>query len=164
VTLQDLGSIGEFVAAIATLITLIYLAVQIRQNTKTIQTSTYQTVNDASNEIAQLILAHPHLERAFAVGRRDPSKLTEEERRLFSGVVGQLLLNYEMMFLQHQRGVIDDDFWRGRRSVLRRLLSAPGVRDLWVRRPDRGEIYVTAFRELVESLLDEIATEDEPAA
>ena len=32
-TIQQLGSIGEFVAAIATLATLIYLALQIRRNT-----------------------------------------------------------------------------------------------------------------------------------
>ena len=33
-TFQELGSLGEFIAAIATLITLVYLAFQIRQNTK----------------------------------------------------------------------------------------------------------------------------------
>ena len=33
VTIQDLGSIGEFVAAIATVATLVYLAIQIRSNT-----------------------------------------------------------------------------------------------------------------------------------
>ena len=32
-TIQDLGSIGELIAAIATVATLIYLAVQIRANT-----------------------------------------------------------------------------------------------------------------------------------
>ena len=32
-TIQDLGSIGEFVAAIATVATLVYLAIQIRSNT-----------------------------------------------------------------------------------------------------------------------------------
>ena len=32
-TIQDLGSIGELVAAIATIATLVYLAIQIRQNT-----------------------------------------------------------------------------------------------------------------------------------
>jgi hypothetical protein len=33
-TFQELGSLGEFIAAIATLITLVFLAFQIRQNTK----------------------------------------------------------------------------------------------------------------------------------
>jgi hypothetical protein len=36
-TLQDLGSIGEFVAAVATVATLAYLALQIRYNTKAIE-------------------------------------------------------------------------------------------------------------------------------
>ena len=36
-TIQDLGSIGERLAAVATLATLFYLAVQIRQNTKAVR-------------------------------------------------------------------------------------------------------------------------------
>ena len=43
-TLQDLGNIGELISGIAVVISLIYLAVQIRQNTRTVRTSTYQTV------------------------------------------------------------------------------------------------------------------------
>ena len=33
-TLQDLGSIGELVGALATIATLVYLAIQIRANTR----------------------------------------------------------------------------------------------------------------------------------
>ena len=33
VTIQDLGSLGELIAALATLVTLFYLALQIRANT-----------------------------------------------------------------------------------------------------------------------------------
>ena len=35
-TIQDLGSIGELIAAIATIFTLVYLAFQINQNTRAI--------------------------------------------------------------------------------------------------------------------------------
>jgi hypothetical protein len=38
-TIQDLGSIGELVAAIATVATLVYLALQIRQNTESVKLS-----------------------------------------------------------------------------------------------------------------------------
>ena len=43
-TLEDLGNIGEFVAAIAVVISLIYLAVQIRQNTRSVRASSYHAV------------------------------------------------------------------------------------------------------------------------
>ena len=41
-TLQDLGNIGEFVGAIGVIASLVYLAVQIRQNTTSVRASTFQ--------------------------------------------------------------------------------------------------------------------------
>ena len=38
-TLQDLGNIGEFLGSIGVIVTLIYLAIQIRQNTKAARAS-----------------------------------------------------------------------------------------------------------------------------
>lgn len=43
-TLQDVGSIGELIAAIATVATLVYLAIQVRDNSRAL---------DRSNEFAQ---------------------------------------------------------------------------------------------------------------
>lgn len=154
-TLQDLGNIGEFVGAIAVVVSLIYLAIQIRQNTKTVRTSTYQAALDSARSDTELILSHPHLERIYRVGRRDPTELTDEERPVFRMLLGQLLLNYEILFLQHQHGVIDDDFWRGRQQGLRALLSQPGVRRWWDKAPLVHRYFATEFRKLVESLLDE---------
>ena len=37
VTLSELGAIGEFLGSILTLITLVYLAIQVRQNTRHVQ-------------------------------------------------------------------------------------------------------------------------------
>ena len=41
-TIQDLGSIGEFVASIGVIVSLVYLAVQIRQNSKQLGDSAKQ--------------------------------------------------------------------------------------------------------------------------
>ena len=41
-TFQDFGSIGELIAAVATLLTLGYLAVQLRQNTRVLRSQTFQ--------------------------------------------------------------------------------------------------------------------------
>lgn len=38
-TIQDLGAIGEFIGSIGVILTLIYLAVQIRQNTAAMEES-----------------------------------------------------------------------------------------------------------------------------
>ena len=42
-TLEQLGSIGELIGAIGVIISLVYLALQIRTNTEAERTSTYQS-------------------------------------------------------------------------------------------------------------------------
>ena len=43
-TIQDWGSVGELVGAIATVATLVYLAIQIRTNTRIAKTSALQSM------------------------------------------------------------------------------------------------------------------------
>jgi len=67
-TLQDLGNLGELISAVAVVVSLAYLDAQIRQNTKSVRTSTYQAILDSSRSDTELILANPHLERIYHVG------------------------------------------------------------------------------------------------
>ena len=48
-TIQDWGSIGEILGAIATIATLIYLATQIRQNTKQLEAGASITLVENTN-------------------------------------------------------------------------------------------------------------------
>lgn len=160
-TLQDLGGIGEFIGGIAVVISLVYLAVQIRQNTKSVRTSTYQAILDSSRSDTELLLVHPHLERVYRVGRRNPEKLNDDERPLFRMLVAQLLLSSESLFLQHQQGAIDSDYWQRRQQTLRGLLSQPGVRQWWAGREAPREYYDPGFRELVDSILGEVVDGEE---
>ena len=41
-TVQDLGSLGELIAAVATVTTLVYLAIQLKQNTRELRSQTFQ--------------------------------------------------------------------------------------------------------------------------
>jgi len=52
--IQDLGSLGELVAAFATIATLLYLAVQIRQNNRNLHEST-----SASEVVGSLYQSYP---------------------------------------------------------------------------------------------------------
>ncbi len=41
-TLEDLGNLGEFLGAIGVIVTLVYLAVQVRQNTRMMRANVRQ--------------------------------------------------------------------------------------------------------------------------
>ena len=48
---EAIGAIGEIIGAIAVLLTIIYLADQIKQNTKAVKAATQQAISDATTEV-----------------------------------------------------------------------------------------------------------------
>lgn len=50
-TLQDLGALGEIVGAVAVVLSLLYVAAPIRQNTRSLRSATSFAVNQALAEL-----------------------------------------------------------------------------------------------------------------
>jgi hypothetical protein len=129
VTLQDLGSIGEFIAAIATLITLIYLAAQIRQNTRSVRAASHQAWVAA---IAQTSMPpHPGFGRINRLGVLDPSQLDPDELSQYVLFQLQIFFTFEALYFQFLNGAIDEDFWRTKVEYFRAILRTPGGRHVW---------------------------------
>ena len=127
-TIQDLGSIGEFVAAIATLITLVYLAIQIRQNSRTLRVTAYQSFNQAGNQALAAIAQGPSPAETFTKGFPDIHALSPPESFQFITLVVALFNTFQTSYFQHRDGVFPDDLWRRQRGVARWWMSQPGVR------------------------------------
>ena len=83
-TLQDLGSIGELVGAIATVATLIYLAIQIRSNTLALRSTAAQSVHESFATWYRMLAGDEGLSELMAKGLRDYSLLSETERARFA--------------------------------------------------------------------------------
>jgi len=79
VTLDDLGNIGEFVGAIGVIVSFVYLAIQIRQNTRTIRTSNYESVMNGMREYHALIAQDGELADIYMRGSEDLSSLEPRE-------------------------------------------------------------------------------------
>ena len=84
---DDLGNMGQFVSGIAVVISLLYLAFQVKQNTIQIDHNTKaarsQGINSSIShtlQIRQAIFEDKKVLRIFFKGNSDPSSLSEEER------------------------------------------------------------------------------------
>ncbi len=132
-TLQDLGSIGEFVAAIATLVTLVYLALQIRHNTRSVRTSAFQEASRDLAESIDHISRDPELCRIYLAGAKDFESLSREERLRFSIYFTGVMRRYENLLHQTREGMIDRADWEGVRETGRQTFSQPGVMAWWKR-------------------------------
>ena len=89
--IQDFGAIGELLAAIATLITLIYLAQQIRQNSKNLQESTSASMNQGWTSINTRISSDPQFASIFLRGRANLAELDPVETEQFRAFVQDIL-------------------------------------------------------------------------
>jgi len=98
-TAQLLGNFGEFAGAIGVIVTLIYLSIQVRQNTATMQRADEAhrkeidiATNSRFNEQRHALYSDSDLARIFRTGLLDPSQLDEFEWMRFYLYVQQTLI------------------------------------------------------------------------
>ena len=88
---QDLGAIGELLAAIATFATLVYLAAQIRQNNRNLQESTSASVNQGWASVNTRLSSDAEFAEIFIRGRDDLQALDPVELERFRAFVQDIL-------------------------------------------------------------------------
>ena len=129
--LDALGNIGDFLGGIGVVVTLIYLAGQIRQNTRSIRTSAYQA---AQRDVGELLAGLSHdveLTRILFDGLRGFESFPQEDRRRFATFMASLLRAYENLLHQTRLGSVDPALWEGLLYELRRMFAEPGTRAWW---------------------------------
>jgi hypothetical protein len=139
-SLEDLGNIGEFVAAVAVVVSLIYLAVQIRQNTSQIRQNTEATWVSAVQEsthygaaVAGHLIQNKHFARIFRIGAEDMSQLTQDERTQFDAFMNMVFAQFHVTFYQHEHSMVSDEILEARTSHMLWFLRQPGVAAWWSR-------------------------------
>ena len=136
-SLNDLANIGQVIGAIAVVISLIYVAMQIRQNTNAVRSATAQTVHEHFANWYHLVAADAELARITASGLRDYASLGEQERVRFVAAFMSFLSYSQNAFLKWRQGLLAPSLWLGWEQVMMNLFGAPGGKAFW---RDRGYI------------------------
>ena len=122
---QILGNFGEFIGAIAVVITLVYVALQIKQNTNVARANAeYQASRDISLHIERQV-THPHLTQLTQVGMFSPGGLSEEDLRLLNHWVHSFFYLVDGIFRYRRSGLISDDQWQNLEAALRTIIDSP---------------------------------------
>jgi hypothetical protein len=152
-TIQDLGSLGELVAAGATLATLIYLALQIRQNTNATRANSFHSISDSMNQVNLSVTQSAELARIWLAGCAERSALSPEERHRFDLTLLSYFHVFETMQYQARVGTGDRDLVIAEERSLKDLLSMPGIREWWSENP---YAFGPEFRSYVEAFLADV--------
>jgi len=151
VTLEQLGNLGELVGAIAVVVSLLYLAVQIRHSSRVAQFEAHRNISESIASILGEIAKDLELYQMWKVMTETPAEATHDDRERF----GMLLHRFFTVFSDaHRFSDTDPHLAMRYETFIRRLLVMPAVHDWWSR---QNELYSDPFK----SLVDEIAAQSE---
>ena len=113
-----LGNYGEFLGAIAVVVTLAYLATQIRQNTIAQRTNSQHIVSQGFNHVNLLLAQDRELLNLMYRGNQDFFSLSEEETMVYVNYTTPFLRTYEDAYSDYLRGLLEEEYWSARQGNL----------------------------------------------
>ena len=122
-TFSEIGALGEFIAAIAVLITLIYLAVQIKQAQLAVRANTYQALNDISVHLYTTAATCETLANAMAASINEEVELTDTQILQCRSFWTVMIRNAENMHFQFRIGLLGEERIRTSAEVLKRHMK-----------------------------------------
>ncbi len=145
-SIQDWGAIGEMVGAIAIVVSLIYVGVQLRQSTQATRVVTSQAFLEIYAR-ANNPLFEPGFRDLYWRGLGGLANLQGSEQVAFSGWMGTVMRQLESFYFQWKAGAFEEPIWSGWKRQFRDLLGYPGIQEVWV---IRRHHLSDEFREFVE--------------
>lgn len=164
------GAISEVVGALGIIVTLVYLALQVRQNSahlaesaKLTEASQIEATANAVMEQRNMLLLNPELLDLQNRGFQDYFSLDSNESLKFDLMIRNGFQLSQTMYLRHLLFRHDPENHKGATKRLDQLLRMPGIRD-WL---GQNEVdWRPEFRKWIESAIERIDREKdkEPTA
>lgn len=143
-----IGASGEIVSAVAVLVTLIYLALQIRQNSESAKITAGQSILASLNEALQIASSTPQAARVLVLGQTDFDNLPEDEKAQFIVWIFAWFRVLEQGEYYHRKGYLEDDVWLPHVEHLKQIMKGHAVAQWW---QSRRHFFNANFCKLVEA-------------
>ena len=124
-----IGAVGEVLGAVGVIVTLVYLALQIRQNTQALRAASVDSMTNIANGIRTNLFSDPNVTAIYMRGLADIESLNDLERERFRLLMTNALWALWNSFAQAQLG--DTQSWDAQKPLLQRFLSQPGGQWYW---------------------------------
>ena len=109
--IKEWAALGELAAALAVIVSLVFVVVSVNQNTNALQGMNDNTIFEQHTQIMNLIIADPSMAAIFAKKSGENPQLTEIEAVRWERYQTSLLDIWVMAYTRHQTGLLADDHW-----------------------------------------------------
>ncbi len=128
---EAIGSVGEAAGAIGVIVSLIYLAAQVRQNTRSVRGEMYESIVTAIVDLVEPLAQDARLALVFERALEDWESVTESDRSRLVYLLFSVFKLFENLHYQQTQGTLEPGLWAGWRRLILSYFAMPGVQRWW---------------------------------
>jgi hypothetical protein len=132
--LETLANLGEFIGAVGVIVSIGYLAIQIRQNTKAVRSSSYHQAAEQTWSSCLAVAQNAEL-AGILVRAQEGRPLTPEETLRLAMQDNAMIYGFENMLRLHEEDLLDSDVYRNVIDNSLPYLTSPRIQELLRGRP-----------------------------
>jgi hypothetical protein len=153
---EAIGTIAEVVGAAAVVLSLIYVAAQIKQNTEASRAQSINQINSQYGALMSQIATNGDLAQIYRKATNG-EELAPDESVRYTAYLSAFFAFIEEFFLLHRSGTYEENLGDGDaveffEPTVRRLLASPTAIQWW--KEESRNIYVAEFCESVNRIAD----------
>jgi hypothetical protein len=128
---EAVGAVAEAVGALGVIVSLLYLAVQIRQSNRGLRATAYKDLLLSIVSTREFISSSSELPDVWHAGLRSFDSLSEADRYRFATIMARAITNLEIALHFHELGVLEYSMLEPRERTILGLLRSPGGTAWW---------------------------------
>jgi hypothetical protein len=149
---EALAAAAEIIAAIVVFATLIYLAIQTRDNVKVLRARAVWDAQVSFVEVNQILGDGGTVSELIFRIMSDSEELSSYEKYLVHRFARGWFQRMEAQFALYQAGILDEEVWQLRCGYAKAILDNPVFRESW-ELDKKNSMFTKAFIESIDSTL-----------
>ena len=121
-----MASVAEIISAVAVVVSLIFVGLEVRKNTQISETATFQSSVTHDIDILMSLGENPVIAKAFFDYRDKPDSLGEEAQAQGAHLMAAVIRHMENLYLQYKKGMLSQESWRTREPLVLAIIKSPG--------------------------------------
>ena len=141
-----IGAIGEIIGAAAVVMSLLYLAIQMRQSNRLVERASVKELLADRAEYNRFVSADAELNSLYWRGMNSPDQLSEPEWLRYLNIYAPMARHLEAVYLDISNGFLSESRCTTELISMKRWLSQPGPQKYFT---ELGDGFDPAFMEVV---------------
>ena len=152
---EQMGAIAQVAAAIGLIPSLIYLAIQVREQNRVNRRASLDLHSTQQIELIRTINESPDFSSIYLRGLNDFESLDPASRLRFGAYLMRVFRYWDGIYFHYADGAMPPQFWQSVRRQIQDVVAYPGVQAWWA---SRKHWYTDEFNVLIAGVIENAPT------